>query len=340
MSWKLRGGHKQETSEGYNLLNFISLIGQTETTNGVTYKINEDGSITLNGTPTEYTSFNLANLSLEAGTYKFSDGQNNNLVFLQAIGQWNTTSQNKVFSVTENGNSYIYLVVEVGASTLSNFTLYPMIHEGTEDKPYEPYGIIKPSPQYPSKIDTVVGNNINLLNNTLQSQTINGLEVTVNSDKSVKVVGRTTEATTLIFSQSISTLGKGTYTVKDCGTYIESEENHGSWNSEETRTFTKDATISTSGFYKYYAPDQVVNETLYPKLVEGSTVTPYSPPGVGSIEMSITNSDSSKTQTITMQLQQEMLEGDYIEDVEHHEWGKIESYNNEEINTEYISTTG
>ena len=41
-----------------------------------------------------------------------------------------------------------------------------------------------------------------------------------------------------------------------------------------------------------------------------------------------------------MPVQQEMLEGDYITDVEHHEWGKIESYNNEEINTEYISTTG
>ena len=41
-----------------------------------------------------------------------------------------------------------------------------------------------------------------------------------------------------------------------------------------------------------------------------------------------------------MPIQQEMLEGDYVADVEHHEWGKIESYNNEKINTEYISTTG
>lgn len=47
-----------------------------------------------------------------------------------------------------------------------------------------------------------------------------------------------------------------------------------------------------------------------------------------------------KSQTAIMPIQQEMLEGDYVADVEHHEWGKIESYNNEEINTEYISTTG
>ena len=47
-----------------------------------------------------------------------------------------------------------------------------------------------------------------------------------------------------------------------------------------------------------------------------------------------------QSQTAIMPIQQEMLTGDYISSVEHHEWGKIESYNNEEINTEYISTTG
>ena len=47
-----------------------------------------------------------------------------------------------------------------------------------------------------------------------------------------------------------------------------------------------------------------------------------------------------QSQTAIIPVQQEMLSGDYISSVEHHEWGKIESYNNEEINTEYISTTG
>lgn len=115
----------------------------------------------------------------------------------------------------------------------------------------------------------------NLLNNTLQSQTINGLKVTVNEDKSVKVVGTATDATPLIFDQSKATLPAGTYILKDCGTYIESEENHGGWNSGETRTFTAEATLSGSGFYKYYAMGEVVNETLYPILVAGSELKPY-----------------------------------------------------------------
>lgn len=47
-----------------------------------------------------------------------------------------------------------------------------------------------------------------------------------------------------------------------------------------------------------------------------------------------------QSQTVIMPIQQEMLDGDYIKDVEHHEWGKIESYNGETITTDYISTTG
>ena len=119
----------------------------------------------------------------------------------------------------------------------------------------------------------------NLLNNTLQSQTINGLEVTVNEDKSVKAAGTTTEATALIFDQSIRILSAGTYILTGCSTFIESEENYGGWNSGETKTFTTDATVSGSGFYKYYAPNEAVNETLYPMLASGSELKPYKPYG-------------------------------------------------------------
>lgn len=155
------GNSEQETREGYNLLNLTSLIGKKETKNGITYKINEDCSITVNGTPTGYTSFNMLNMSLKAGTYKFTDGLNSNNVFLQTIGDFQHTSQNNTFSLAEDGKATVYLVINVGAPTLNNATLYPMIYEGTEDKPYEQYGAM-PSPDYPSEIETV-GDNLNLL---------------------------------------------------------------------------------------------------------------------------------------------------------------------------------
>ncbi len=41
------------------------------------------------------------------------------------------------------------------------------------------------------------------------------------------------------------------------------------------------------------------------------------------ISKSQNNFTKHQSQTVTMPIQQEMLEGDYIEDVEHHEWGKV-----------------
>ena len=51
----------------------------------------------------------------------------------------------------------------------------------------------------------------------------------------------------------------------------------------------------------------------------------------------------SNTQTLTLPLQQELLEGDLIDirnKYEIHNWEKIASYNGETINTEWISSTG
>lgn len=156
----ISGNHEQATREGYNLLDLTSLIGKTETKNGVTYKINEDCSITVNGTPTDYTSFILLDMSLKAGTYKFVDELDNiNNVFLQTIGNFQHTSQNSTFSLAEDGKATVYLVIPVGAPTLNNATLYPMIYEGTEDKPYEQYGVM-PSTDYLSEVKCV-GSNVN-----------------------------------------------------------------------------------------------------------------------------------------------------------------------------------
>lgn len=41
--FEIGGNHKQETREGYNLLNLSTLKGKIETKNGVTYTVNDDG---------------------------------------------------------------------------------------------------------------------------------------------------------------------------------------------------------------------------------------------------------------------------------------------------------
>lgn len=175
--WKIKGGHKQATREGYNLLDLTSLIGKTETKNGITYKINEDCSITLNGTATEYTSFSLLDVSLKAGEYLFTDdkkGKTDNLgrhYFLQLIGGSNPSSLNGTLTINDTADYVLYMVTEINQN-LNNVTLYPMIHEGTEDKPYERYGT-SPSPDYPSEIETVNDSvKIDVINNdNTKSQT-------------------------------------------------------------------------------------------------------------------------------------------------------------------------
>ena len=68
------GNHKQETREGYNLLYPL----KSQTKGGVTFTVNEDGSVTLRGTVTENTSINFTDeagssmLAFEAGTYRLS----------------------------------------------------------------------------------------------------------------------------------------------------------------------------------------------------------------------------------------------------------------------------
>lgn len=51
------GNSKQDTREGYNLLNYNSI--ESTTINGVTFVINDDKSITVNGTATANATLNL-----------------------------------------------------------------------------------------------------------------------------------------------------------------------------------------------------------------------------------------------------------------------------------------
>ena len=63
---KLFGISKQKTREGYNILNYDSL--ESRTINGITFTINEDRSITANGTATANATLNLVRRSWKLST--------------------------------------------------------------------------------------------------------------------------------------------------------------------------------------------------------------------------------------------------------------------------------
>ena len=176
----VRGNQRQEAREGYNVLqNKLT----SNTINGVTFTINEDKSVTLNGTATNNIITNLI-------TGKYDDNNATNpLIIPENItnyrlsgcpsgGSWSTykldiygkdnnligTDLGEGADISKNSGDIselarVRIIVYKGA-VLNNVTFYPMITYGTEEKPYEQYGA-SPSLDYPSPV-RAVGDNVNI----------------------------------------------------------------------------------------------------------------------------------------------------------------------------------
>lgn len=152
--FKVGGNVKQETREGYNLLN--ANLPYTTSSSGNTIKwLGKE---------------NIPKMEVNKYYYlhgKFSDGTifsgaHAAFVITDSMGQilnktFGSSFQNTV-DISNAINCYIYT-----DSTYVNKTVTEVaIYEGKENKAYEQYGVM-PSPDYLSKVETV-GNNINLFN--------------------------------------------------------------------------------------------------------------------------------------------------------------------------------
>lgn len=163
--FEIQGNSKQETREGYNLLD-VTINSQT--VKGVTFTINEDKSITCNGTADGNIkliinpSFNLdpnTDYILDSGsimgpgnslTIKSSD--NETTIFVSSTKSRQGNTGNKT-----NFNAYIYFS---NGTVLNDFVISPMVVKASDFvnvPPYEEYGVM-PSIQYPSEIKNVSGN--------------------------------------------------------------------------------------------------------------------------------------------------------------------------------------
>lgn len=190
--WKIRGGHKQETREGYNKINLSSI--STEVTGIKASYDNETGYITFNGTPNaNYPRF----FSLDI-TDMLNDGEKWTIwqekappgtdkeILLQVIERKSATENTHYYSSASSGNKtsftvdktqYSYYLNLLGGTianigTLTNYKNRYMLYKGTDDKEYEQYGV-SPSSYYPSEIETV-GSNINYFDeNTVESKFLN-----------------------------------------------------------------------------------------------------------------------------------------------------------------------
>ena len=135
---------------GNNL--FVNKATEGTTNNGVTFTLNSDKSITVNGTNTSssrsavyHTSGGIINTDIAPGTYIISGGSAPvvvEVVIYKANGEteyFSSSLSSTVFNI-EDGDilKQSYVLVRAG-QTADNVKVYPMLNVGSTALPYEPY---------------------------------------------------------------------------------------------------------------------------------------------------------------------------------------------------------
>lgn len=127
--------------------NLIPTFRGTASVNGVTVKLNTDGSITLDGTATEQTIITTSDFCLAKGDYVLSSGAAlPTTVTIYAckkstptswLGFVNTAAPVKAISLASQ--EFVEYRIMITRGTVSNLTIYPQLEAGSEATAYEPY---------------------------------------------------------------------------------------------------------------------------------------------------------------------------------------------------------
>lgn len=304
-----KGNTHQDSYTGKNL-NVYPYATQSRD-NGITFTINEDGTIILNGqnnnngNSSKQFYYNLSNPRiLEAGTYYMIPPSNNaiNYVMYDGTSYYDFNANNNYSRTFDRQKAIQQFYVQVSKGNTTTFTnekIYPMlsITPVTIDD-YEPYvgGTTSPNPDFPQDIRVVTGDNTinihgkNLLDITLASQTKNGVNVKVNEDNSITLSGTATSGLTLNLNYTIGkyihlTSGE-TYTISiknNNGVYLRLAKV-----SDNSSVATFDSPRKDITFTSNYTGDCFVylailnnttfnNLTIYPMIALGTNVTEYQP---------------------------------------------------------------
>lgn len=130
-----------QTVKGYR--NLLPKAVTSEEKNGLTFTVNQDGSIKVSGTATATSYYNLTKQTLQAGTYRLSGGINNtcNIVSKYGSSYQVDNGNGNTFTLSEETTpTEFYIQITNGTVISTPIIFYPMIIEGTEEKPYVPYG--------------------------------------------------------------------------------------------------------------------------------------------------------------------------------------------------------
>ncbi|MFR2570398.1 MAG: hypothetical protein ACLS90_01565 [Clostridia bacterium] len=326
---KIKGEHRQESREGYNLLNLEDV--ETTTENGITFSIKKGIIQSINGTPksTSYLYLYTFNneITLKAGTYTLflsSPITNTYVALLDKsstwIGQNVKSGQNSVtFTLMSDANVKYVACGDLNTSkTVSGKNVGVMLVSGsTIPTKFEQYGA-SPSPDYPSEIETVKDSvEIDIVNKNLfdKNKALRGYELNGTTGK--------TSSNSLFFTSDY-------IRVNPNGQYFLSGKHDGTSNCfyDKNKRYI-DKVVLKNGLLTVPDNSDIYYLRINARLTSIDTTM---------IEKGTEKTDyvEGKSQSIIMPIQQEMLEGDYIKDVEHHEWKKLVLTGDEDVSQDDI----
>lgn len=259
----------------------------TKTANGVTFTVNSDGSVTVNGTATSDADFMLLRGPIQSysESYFLSGCPTGGSDTTYYISEGFTTSKDTGNGVVFNNlpSDQAWRIVIKSGTTVNNLVFRPMLNAGTEAKPYSKWFAGLKNASFEKIVST--GRNLIPYPYEESTKTENGITFTVNSDGSITANGTTT-VNPSIFNLAKISLIAGTYALRSfvnvanagiCQFYIDipSEPNDRTGNGV---TFTLQDDIVNKNVNIIVNPSQTVNNLIFkPMLQFGTTVTAYEP---------------------------------------------------------------
>lgn len=259
----------------------------TKTANGVTFTVNSDGSVTVNGTATSDADFMLLRGPIQSysESYFLSGCPTGGSDTTYYISEGFTASKDTGNGVVLNNlpSDQAWRIVIKSGTTVNNLVFRPMLNAGTTAKPYSKWFAGLKNASFEKIVST--GRNLIPYPYEESTKTENGITFTVNSDGSITANGTTT-VNPSIFNLAKISLNAGTYALRSfanvanagiCQFYIDipSEPNDRTGNGV---TFTLQDDIVNKNVNIIVNPSQTVNNLIFkPMLQFGTTATAYEP---------------------------------------------------------------
>ena len=291
----LEGESQQATRSGKNLLDNTAT---TKISNGITFTVNSDGTVLVDGTndTSANSSLVINRYDLSPGTYILngcpSGGASNTYrLAIQETGSYSILGSidigngSREFTIDTTTSVQIAIFIQKGL-TINNLLFKPMLREATiADDTYEQYGA-SPSPDYRSKIENLEGENICPSLNT--TRTINGVTFTKNKDGSITMNGTATAETTYPINVNTTTNTRTVLLKANSKYKMLSSYESGKYTTQVFYLKNNVMTYSSSlietveetkvGMYIRVYKDAVLdNVTIYPQITKGEEYKPYVP---------------------------------------------------------------